>query len=296
MTRKSTCVVLLFLLLFASAICDAQTATCTNWKFFTSGQPNGINRWGTVVGGKSQGSRPTQFGYIRYSDGTFKTYMAPSALDTVFSGRNALGVTVGGYTDNSPMLLSHGLVVSGSHAVTVDYPGATSTGLSGINYWGTIVGNYTTNSGGPYNYTAGAFKLKNGVFSRIIYPGSNANSTYVSSINDKGVIVGTYGDTNGADNHGFVLANGVFKTLDNPKGSSPDVTILIDINGSGAIVGWYYVGPIGHSFLYINGVFKEIAPPNTNYTLVTGINGYGDVTGTTNFNSGGYTSFTAHCQ
>ncbi len=154
----------MFLLLFASVLCDAQTATCTNWKFFNlpspwlySG-PGGINRWGTVVGGASKGTRPTQFGYIRYSNGSFTTYMAPNALDTVFSARNALGVTVGQYTDKSAAPHSHGLVVSGSNAVTVDYPGATDTGLYGVNYWGTIVGGYTKNSGSTFSQ--GSFKFQ----------------------------------------------------------------------------------------------------------------------------------------
>jgi hypothetical protein len=55
------------------------------------------------------------------------------------------------------------------------------------------------------------------------------------------------------------------------------------------------VGPIGHSFIYKNGVFADIDPPNGTYTLVTGINGYGDVTGATGLPSG-YTMFTARCQ
>ena len=69
----------------------------------------------------------------------------------------------------------------------------------------------------------------------------------------------------------------------------------MDISNSGAVVGWYYVGPIGHSFIYKNGVFADIAPPNGTYTLVTGINGDGDVTGATGLPSG-YTMFTARCQ
>jgi hypothetical protein len=291
MFKRSTSLALLplfFPLIFlGSAFCQANnaTATCTNWTFFTSGQAYGINRWGVVVG--LAGQFPSLYGYIRYSDGTFKTYIAPNASNTIFLQRNKLGVTVGYYTDIASGAV-HGIVVSGSNAVTVDYPGAVETTLSGINYRGTIVGG----SG------EGAFKLKNGVFTSIRYPSSSTYQTFANSISDKGVIVGSYRDIDSDQRHGFVLANGVCETLDNPKGiGNEDGTTLADINGSGAIVGWYFVGVgIGHSFIYINGVFKEIAPPNTNYTLVSGINGYGDVTGTTNFNSGGYTSFTAHCE
>ena len=95
----------IFLLLFASAFCHAQTATCTNWKFFqvplpwTGGFPGGINRWGTIVGGADPAQPPgssTISGFVRYSNGGFKTYMAPNASQTFFERRNALGVTVGG--------------------------------------------------------------------------------------------------------------------------------------------------------------------------------------------------------
>jgi len=56
-----------FLLLIAPLLCDAQTATCTNWTFFHSFSPSGINRWNTVVGSAQQ-SNGTIAGYIRYSE------------------------------------------------------------------------------------------------------------------------------------------------------------------------------------------------------------------------------------
>jgi len=114
-----------------------------------------------------------------------------------------------------------------------------------------------------------------------------------------GAIVGTYADSQGLG-HGFLLQNGVFTTLDDPK-ADPNTTSLEDINSSGAIVGVYYVappgsGPIAHSFVYINGVFKEVIVPNAIYAAVTGHNGYGDVTGTANFAPLNYTYFTERCQ
>lgn len=159
---------------------------------------------------------------------------------------------------------------------------------------GTIVGfNFTDG----HTYGNFGFKLKNGKFTRISSPGSI--STYVSSISDKGVIVGSYTDSQ-ALTHGFVLENGVYTTVDNPKADLSEGTGLTDINSSGVIVGTYYSpnsngSAISYSFIYINGVFKDIVPPNGNYTFVMGINGYGYVTGTTNLNSG-TTMFTAHCQ
>jgi hypothetical protein len=289
----------LFLLLFTSALCHAQTATCTNWKYlhpvspWLFVNPSGINRWGTVVGdtSKSTGSgRSVRYGYIHYSNGSFKTYMAPNASNTFFSRRNAQGVTVGVYADATVAQHQHGLVLSGSNSVTVDYPGATDTRLSGINYWGTIVGNYYDSS----HPEGGAFRLKNGVFTPLSYPGSI--STIVASVSDKGVMVGRYHDSNFPYIHGFTLTNGVYKTLDNPKGSGSGGhgTVLLDINGSGVIVGLYTPqvgGDVG--FMYINGTFKEVSVPNYGLSPVYGINGYNYVVGT--FGSG-INGYTAHCQ
>jgi uncharacterized membrane protein len=280
----------MFLFLFASAFCDAQTATCTNWKFFSTGFSTAINRWGTVVGVTAN------LGFIRYSNGGFTTYGVPNSSQTSFSRRNALGITVGDYWDSaqSQKLCSacphnHGLVLSGSTALSVDYPGAHRTFLKGINYWGTIVGVYENSAG-----AADGFKLKNGVLTSVHFPGSIL--TLPSSISDKGVIVGTYADSQQLG-HGFVLQNGVYTTLDNPKGDPSSGTRLDDINSSGAIVGSYYdSNSIAHSFIYINGVFKEIIVPNAIYAGVTGLNGYGDVTGTANFYPLNYTYFLARCQ
>jgi hypothetical protein len=279
------------LLLFASVLGDAQTATCTNWSLFALPSPwvntgaSGINRWGTVVGiANKYGSYPLHIGYgfTRYSNGAFKTYMAPNASHTEFTRSNALGVTVGSYD-------SHGLVLSGTSLATVDYPGAASTSLSGINYWGSIVGNYFNQDG-----TFGAFELKNGVFTPISYPGSV--DTFAASISDKGVIVGHYHVYQPPYFHGFVLTNGVYKTLDYPNAAGG--TFLSDINSSG-VIGGNSSGVIGgtyvqnHGFIYINGTFKDIIVPKHGYAPVYGINGYGYVTGTY---GSGINSYTAHCQ
>ena len=53
---------------------------------------------------------------------------------------------------------------------------------------------------------------------------------------------------------------------------------------------------VAHWFIYINGVFKEIIVPNAIYAGVTGLNGYGDVTGAANFSPLNCTYFTARCQ
>jgi hypothetical protein len=287
----------MFLLLFASVLCGAQTATCTNWTFFSAGtstKPQGINRWGTVVGNATSADGSTVFGFVRYSNGSIQKYSGMT-----FGRRNAQGVTVGSAWNQG---LLQGLVLSGSSTVTVDYPGAsvTATVLNGINNWGTIVGIWS-NTNPPFTGPWASFKLKNGMFTPIDYPGSV--TTNVTRISDKGVIVGYYNyyafNGNHLPNHGFTLANGVYKKLDNPKASQAafNGTVLNDINSSGTIVGTYRPSDnLDHGFIYVNGTFKDVKVPKFPNSTVNGINRYGYVTGIAYGSGGVQTAYTAHCQ
>ena len=278
----------------------SQTASCTNWTFFSLGSPavgtypGGINRWNVVTGAVTYASTPQSKGFIRYSDGSAKTYMYPSSVWTVFSKRNAQGVTVGSYGDNSLNNYTHGFVLTSSGTATVNYPGALNTSLTGVNNGGTIVGNYLNPAG-----KQDGFRLNNGTFTRIHYP--NSGLTQAESISDAGVVVGYYENTlsNGAlgDPHGFVLARGVYKTLDNPKGTLHYAhgTKLFDINASGTIVGSYHLNGNDYSFVYSNGAFKDIKVPNASSSAATGVNGYGYVVGS-GFVNGKTVGYITKCQ
>jgi hypothetical protein len=278
------------LFFFLSAFSYAQQITCSNWKFFKAPDPwvsfgaSGIDRYGSVVGGVSQDPSTITHGFVRSSNGTYRYFTVPQSMATTFFHRNNVGVNVGYYTDSA--YITHGLVFSGANYVTVDYPGEGITELTSINKGGTIIG--------LHQYPgSGTFKFKNGVFHDIYYPGSD--STSATSINDSGAISGTYHDPTDSSWHGFIMQNGTYTSIDNPKANRQNGTQLRDLNNSGTVVGWYYVGEIGHSFIYENGVFADIDPPNGTYTLVTGINDLGDVTGSTGLPSG-FVMFTARCQ
>jgi hypothetical protein len=291
--NRCSALFVLCIALAAPGLVRGQTATCTNWKLFQMPSPwirtlpSGINRWGTVVGETYDRTQTTR-GFIRYSDGSVKTYAAVNSAFTRLSRRNAQGVTVGTYWDTTSAHHYHGVVVHSSSTATVNYPGASDTFLNGINYWGSIVGMYYDSAKNFHG-----FELKNGKFTKIDYPG--ATNTAPSSISDKGVIVGWYQTSASPHYHGFIFQNGVFKTLDNPKGIG-NGTNLADINSSGVIVGNYWPNEVPQGFIYINGTFKDIVPPNSTYPATTsGINGYGYVTGEGSLSgvNGGYT---AHCQ
>jgi len=118
-------------------------------------------------------------------------------------------------------------------------------------------------------------------------------STMVTSINDNGAIVGSFGNAGSGKEHGFILQNGVYKTVDNPKGVGGG-TFLNDINTSGTIVGVYFPNENPQGFIYINGTFKDIKAPGSSSTTTSGINALGYVTGEATIS--GSTGYTAHCQ
>jgi hypothetical protein len=239
----------------AATLSQGQTASCSTWTTFNlpspwiRTMPGGINRYATVVGSTYDPGQNTE-GFIHYPDGSFKLYKAPNSGGTEFSRRNAQGVSVGTYWDTTSAHHKHGIVVYKSSSANVNYPGATDTYATGIDKWGSIVGFYLDASKQYQGY-----ELKNGKYTRIHYPGSL--STMAGSINDNGVIVGSYTNASSGYSHGFILKNGVYKTLDDPKGVGGG-TYLNDINASGVMVGNYFPNENPQGFIYINGVFKDI--------------------------------------
>src|SRR5436309_1668499 len=137
----------LALVLLCGTLCAQSTANCTYALFKYPGTTtvstaaNGVNKYGTIVG-TAQDQTGNVFGFIRYSNGSFKRYAVSGSFNTQFFHRNDNGATVGFYQSASNGR-KHGLLLSGSTLTTIDYPGATDTVLTGINRWGTIVGYYT---------------------------------------------------------------------------------------------------------------------------------------------------------
>lgn len=306
----------LFLLSFALTLHSQTTATCSFTVLSTpSGYsqetPGGDNKFGSIVGSIfSPPSHNTSHldGFILLPGGKTTTYAYPGATDTWFSKRNDSKVNVGAYQDKGGHL--HGLVVNGNDAVTINYPagqGASdvNTQLNGINNYGTIVGSYSAFVKGTFSNSG--FKIKNKVYTKISYPG--ATRTIPLAINNQGDILGYYNTapTSQPDpvNHGFVLLNGFYRTLDDPRGKGELGTELEDMNSNGVIVGDYLTknstGATSHGFIYKNGSFKNVDYPGARNTSVGGINDHGLIVGDAVFstNTGaGHTlkPFKAQCQ
>jgi hypothetical protein len=130
---------------------------------------------------------------------------------------------VGTYVDAANA--QHGFLYSGGTYTTIDFPHATGTTVTGINAHDDIVGGYSDADG------AHGFVRRSGACIPIDFPLANITITW--GINDAGDVAGYYYDANGID-HGFVLAGGVFGTVE-VAGSRG--TQLMRIKNNGQVTG-----------------------------------------------------------
>ena len=219
----------------------------------TSTSANGINQYQTIVG-TAQDQAGTVFGFIRYSNGSFKRVAVPGAYNTQLFRRNASGATVGFYQAASGP--KHGLLLSGSTITTIDFPGATDTVLTGINKWGSIVGYYTDSTG----HLKGFKRYSNGGFAKVSIP--NHSDIMPMAIEDNGVIVGTLGAGGPVGIHGFTYNQGSWRIYDDPDypvGS----TGLNGFNG-GVFVGEAFdSNGTGHAIQLVgNSFYSNFVVPN----------------------------------
>jgi probable HAF family extracellular repeat protein len=116
-------------------------------------------------------------------------------------------------------------------------------------------------------------------FTSIDYPG--AVLTNAQGINPGGDIVGTYVDTSG-NQHGFLLSNGKFTSLDYPGGPGTS-TFARGISADGDIVGSYSTPPGTppniHGFLLSQGNYSEVQFPGHLGTIAQRILPNGDILG-----------------
>jgi hypothetical protein len=179
-----------------------------------------------------------------------------------------------------------GPAASGYSFVTLDDPTEiTFNQLLGINDAGVISGYYGSGNPGDPNvgYTVAkpysAFVVED-------YPG--AAQTQVVAINDNRATAGFYVDASGT-NHGFIKANGAFKTFDDPNTGAGTVNQLLGLNDSGTAVGFYVdANGLNHGYTLdsATGAFTEIHPPRGSNTIITGINVNGDIVGFTTLPNG----------
>ncbi len=248
------------LLLLSGTLVNAQTTepcTYTLFKYpgttITSTSANGINQYQTIVG-SAQDQTGTVFGFIRYSNGTFKRVAVSGVYNTQLFRRNASGVTVGFYQSASGR--KHGLLLSGGTLKTIDYPGATDTVLTGINKWGSIVGYYTDSTG----HFKGFKRYSSGGFAKVSIP--NHSDIMPMAISDDGVIVGTLGAGGPVGIHGFTLNQGSWQIYDDPD--YPAGTTGLNGGANGLFVGEAFdSNGTGHAIQVVaNSSYSNFVVPN----------------------------------
>jgi hypothetical protein len=89
----------------------------------------------------------------------------------------------------------------------------------------------------------GTVAAATGTYQEIFAPG--ANETMGTAMNASGHVVGVY-RVNSDGGHAFVYRNGEFETFDAPNAVT---TVFLDINDSGAVLGYYYDDDGFHSFI-----------------------------------------------
>jgi hypothetical protein len=150
-------------------------------------------------------------------------------------------------------------------------PGAQLTEAIGLNDATQVVGDFRDAQGHFH-----AFFWQAGLFLPFDVPFAGATGTGANGINNVGQIIGTYFDDQrealfpNGHMHGFLLSGGAFTGLDVPGALA---TLPMDLNDAGQIVGLWVDATMGlHSFLYEEGVFREVAVPFPE-ALVTDIEG-----------------------
>jgi len=228
----------------------------------------GINSFGVMVGSYSptNGSGLDKRGFI-YDNGVFTYFDYPNAESTFGQGINDSDIVVGS-ADFSGGLIVHGFFYDGQVFTQFDVPGQPQTFPYGINNAGYVVG-----SAGDAGSQVKGFRLQNGVYKTITFPGQALIDT-ASGINNLGQIAGY--TINGTPESAY-LYNGTFKQIDYPK--APNESRAQGINDSGVAVGIYFIGGGCYGYAYKNGKYLSFDYPGAICTGANGINNAGQVVG-----------------
>ena len=265
--------VLLFLLVAGYQV-QAASYTTQNVQFPTDPaftQLLGINNAGTIAG--FHGATTAQ-GFTLTLPNTFTDQNFPGSAQTMVTGINGAGSTVGIYMDQAGT--THGYTDIGGVFKTVDQPGTVFNQGLGINNANTTVGYFALDAAAG-QMGQSAYSQQNGVFTNInaLLPPTNQNSQAVG-INNTGNIVGFYLPT-ATTSIGFLDQGGAISNID-PFGST--FTQALGINDQGEIVGFYTdANGVQHGYIDSNGVFTSFDPPGSANTTINGLNDLGQIVG-----------------
>jgi hypothetical protein len=201
--------------------------------------PDGLPRPGSV------------HGFVRNRRGHLTSFDVPGSATLLVKGNNNRGQVVGEYADTEPVRGADGLLPPGSVHGFIRQPNGRITrfdvpfpylhDIGDINDRGQIVGYYDDPTR-PYNLPGGFLRQPDGRIVKLDVPG--ALSTDPRCINNKGQVFGSYIDAG---------------AMPNPDGTIPQ--------------------GVGHGFVWHKGRYTTFDPAGSVYTVVTGCNDRGQITG-----------------
>jgi uncharacterized membrane protein len=168
---------------------------------------------------------------------------------------------------------AHGFLLYQGKVASFMFPGSINTEPWDISRTGIIVGTYNVSG------VAGTlgFMVQSGVFHQITIPGFSPTNVSVFGVNANGDVVGRFvaNDTG----FGFLLQKGKLTILSFPVTDSG--TTPASINDQGVVVGNVVLFPddTGHAFMWKDGVFSNISPPNSTTATASKISNTGVVVG-----------------
>jgi probable HAF family extracellular repeat protein len=172
------------------------------------------------------------------------------------------------------LLLCPGLVLAQDSYTysSIDYPSAILTRAFDINDAGTVIGVFRL-PGQPNH----AFMLRNGKFTELAAPDSDAGFRAARGTNDRGDVVGAFTLNVDDSQHGFLLNERTKFRLDFPGAA---VTDAFGINNRGSIVG-RFVDDTGviHGWLRRSSTYRQIDVPGALDTVPFGVNDREQVVG-----------------
>lgn len=120
--------------------------------------PQGINKWGTIVGSYKMPGSNHEHGF-KYTNGKFYSIDYPNAVDTTIASINDDGVMVGAEYTGSGVYEGFLRTKEGKFTAIKDPKATGATFPSDINNTGTIVGDYIIGlNPQPFLYSNGTFK------------------------------------------------------------------------------------------------------------------------------------------
>ena len=232
---------------------------------------DGISNEGVVTGYYLDTS--FNFHGFVWSRGNFQTVDYPGAAFTLLYGVSNNGLAIGYYNDGASDHVVTYSIKSGAWGSLPDIPNYSLNQGYCINDRGAAIGN----AFGAGTALAWIWDPNAASYSFFAVPQAPGNSTFPSCINDKDEIAGYYVDSTGVY-HGFILANGAYRTIDVPGAAD---TFPDGVNNAGLIQGQIIdSGGAADGFAAtLGGSFQILNYPGAKATAIVGINDDGDVCG-----------------